>query len=129
MAARACGCGCGRPLGVRHSRGLRSDCRRRIDWHGRLIDYPRPTRTHADTTDDATALRARGLPLATIAEHLGMRPASVVRAMERHRVESGGLDPNATAAMRALQRELAAMRWASKTEAQREERRIRRRVS
>jgi hypothetical protein len=91
-------CGrCGRPMvsqraevvpegAVRHNaRGLCTGCRSHAVRHGLLADYERATRSIEETLTDYKVLRDRGLDHEQVAEHLGMKPASLQRALERAR--------------------------------------------
>jgi hypothetical protein len=71
---------------VRHNaRGLCTGCRSHADRHGLLADYQRATRSVEETVTDYKVLRNRGLDHEQVAEHLGMKPASLQRALERAR--------------------------------------------
>ena len=69
-------------------RGLCTTCGYALARTGGLEDYPRVNRTLADTVEDHKILSERGLSRDEIAAELGMKPASLRRALERSRARS-----------------------------------------
>lgn len=123
-----CACGCGQQLSGRHARGLTMACYSRARRAGTLPDFPRPTRSYAETAEDATILHTRGVDLDGIAERLGLRPGSVVRAVERRRAQLEQPSPELDRVLVELRHQALVQRWATITDEQRARKAQRRRV-
>lgn len=110
-----CACGNGRPV---RARGVCRSCYEKAAWHGVRDDLPARYRRVADTVEDVTILRNRGMDLPAIAAELGMAPASVVSALDRYRSQllaagrTGAAHPIGTLAV-PLRADLRRMRRAA----------------
>lgn len=74
------------PGAVVHSaRGLCAGCYSWATYHGKLAEFPKLQRTAASVVEEREFLAAQGLRDDEIAQRLGMKRASMERALYRHR--------------------------------------------